>query len=76
MAQSTSDDNVWEERWYVSLVCVLSGVLTICRAQGRTPFDQSAAHPAFVKFLRSDTASELGVPKSGKALVPGCGRVS
>ncbi|KIR53760.1 hypothetical protein I315_03885 [Cryptococcus gattii Ru294] len=58
MAQSSSDDNVWEERW----------------AQGRTLFDQSAAHPAFVKFLKSDTASELGVPKSGKALVPGCGR--
>ncbi|OWT37741.1 hypothetical protein J008_00561 [Cryptococcus neoformans] len=58
MAQSSGDDNAWEERW----------------AQGRTPFDQSAAHPAFARFLKSDIARDLGVPKSGKALVPGCGR--
>ncbi|AAW41015.1 hypothetical protein CNBA5080 [Cryptococcus deneoformans B-3501A] len=58
MAQASGDDNAWEERW----------------AQGRTAFDQSAAHPVFVKFLKSDIARELGVPKSGKALVPGCGR--
>lgn len=37
---------------------------------------QSAAHPAFARFLKSDIARDLGVPKSGKALVPGCGRVS
>lgn len=58
--------------WY----CSFHRVLTIGRAQGRTAFDQSAAHPVFVKFLKSDIARELGVPKSRKALVPGCGRVS
>lgn len=46
------------------------------RQQGRTGWDQQSAHPALVALLSGPRADELGVPKSGRAVVPGCGRVS
>ncbi|WWC90293.1 uncharacterized protein L201_005226 [Kwoniella dendrophila CBS 6074] len=50
-------DTAWEERWQ----------------EGRTGWDQSQSHASLVSLLKSDKAGELGIPKKGKALIPGCG---
>ncbi|WVQ64217.1 uncharacterized protein L199_002379 [Kwoniella botswanensis] len=50
-------DNAWEERW----------------KEGRTGWDQSHSHLSLVSLLRSDLIDKMGIPKKGKALVPGCG---
>ncbi|OCF42498.1 hypothetical protein I317_03614 [Kwoniella heveanensis CBS 569] len=44
------------------------------RQQGRTGWDQSHSHKTLVSFLNSAQADELGVPREGRALVPGCGK--
>ncbi|WVR03034.1 hypothetical protein IAU60_000023 [Kwoniella sp. DSM 27419] len=51
-------ENPWEERWQ----------------QGRTGWDQAKSHPALVSLIQSDRADQLGIPKRGRALVPGCGK--
>ncbi|WWD22619.1 hypothetical protein CI109_107112 [Kwoniella shandongensis] len=54
---SDGTTNIWEERWQ----------------QGRTGWDQSSSHPFLTQFLASARSDELGVPRTGRALVPGCG---
>lgn len=48
----------------------------MARQDGRIGFDQHAAHPSLVELLLGPKADELGIVKAGKAVVPGCGRVS
>ncbi|WWC57494.1 uncharacterized protein I303_100026 [Kwoniella dejecticola CBS 10117] len=50
-------DNAWEERWQ----------------EGRTGWDQSKSHLSLTSLLRSSLVDQLGIPRSGRALVPGCG---
>ncbi|WVW81177.1 hypothetical protein I302_103168 [Kwoniella bestiolae CBS 10118] len=50
-------DNAWEDRW----------------KEGRTGWDQSRSHLSLVSLLRSELLAELGIPRKGKALIPGCG---
>lgn len=49
---------------------------TIYRSEGRIGFDQSKAHPALFDLILGPDADRLGIPSKGKAVVPGCGRVS
>ncbi|WVQ82859.1 hypothetical protein IAT38_004994 [Cryptococcus sp. DSM 104549] len=52
-----TNDPTWEERW----------------SQGRTGWDQSGCHPNVVNLLESRQSDELGIPRNGTALIPGCG---
>jgi hypothetical protein len=47
----------------------------IPRSQGNTGWDQGYAHPELVSLLSSPESSSLGIPTSGRAVVPGCGMV-
>lgn len=49
--------------------------LTRGRREGNTGWDQGSSHPELVKLLNSPESDDLGVPKQGRALVPGCGMV-
>jgi hypothetical protein len=41
------------------------------------PFDKGAPHGAFTHFLKDAGQGDVpDIPRTGKALVPGCGRVS
>lgn len=40
-----------------------------------TGWDQGHSHPALLKLLDSDEAKKAGIPKTGRAFVPGCGLV-
>lgn len=41
------------------------------------PFDKGAPHGAFIQFLKDAGQGDVpDIPRTGKALVPGCGRVS
>ena len=41
------------------------------------PFDKGSPHGAFTHFLKDIGQGDVpGIPRTGKALVPGCGRVS
>ncbi|KAG8718121.1 hypothetical protein FRC08_005894 [Ceratobasidium sp. 394] len=42
--------------------------------EGATPWDAGMSQPALRQVFETSIASDLGIPKSGKALVPGCGR--
>lgn len=51
---------MWEARW----------------VNRDTRWDQAKPHTVFVKFLNGDASDAAGVPRSGRAFVPGCGGVS
>ncbi|KAG8744821.1 hypothetical protein FRC10_009345 [Ceratobasidium sp. 414] len=42
--------------------------------EGATPWDAGMSQPALRQVFETSIASDLSLPKSGKALVPGCGR--
>jgi hypothetical protein len=46
------------------------------RSKQITPWDQKKAHTEIVELFLGGRGDELGLPKTGKALVPGCGTVS
>lgn len=51
--------------------------LTLCRNTNNTPFDKGSSHSALHTLLsKSGTEGYPVIPKKGRALVAGCGRVS
>jgi len=59
---------------------ILTGTMHRHRISKKTPFDKGEAHKAFTRLLESVSAGDASLPfelpKQGKALIPGCGRVS
>lgn len=45
-------------------------------SSGNTYWDLAKCHPYLIKFIGSDDSDKAGVPRSGRAFVPGCGQVS
>ena len=59
----------------VSQLLSMPSVSLSPRSQGNTGWDQGTAHPELVSLLSSPESSDLGIPTSGRAAVPGCGMV-
>lgn len=72
-------ENGWDEAWYVLLVfepCRMCGTglnSRACRKAKVTPWDIGTMQLALKELVEE---SGLSFPRSGRALVPGCGRVS
>lgn len=72
-------ENGWDEAWYVlSLlglcrVCGNGLISRPCRKAKVTPWDIGTMQLALKELVEE---SGLNFPRSGRALVPGCGRVS
>lgn len=55
-----SNPEMWEDRWVT----------------GSTFWDKGSSHEFLVEFLGSKESDEAGIPREGRAFVPGCGQVS
>lgn len=83
-------DPGWDKRWCArktpspGVSCELNDliwrplyVLGPYRQTNVIPFDKGAPHGAFTHFLKDAGQGDVpDIPRTGKALVPGCGRVS
>lgn len=65
----------WDNAWYVTVLGSLELYYMTywCRKANITPWDAGDVQPPLADLIKS---GELHLPKTGRALVPGCGRVS
>lgn len=65
----------WDEAWYVLLGITVSSNLSYLRKQNLTPWEDPDVYDVQPALRELIDSCRLELPTTGKALVPGCGRV-